>query len=528
MIAAKDADNIARLLKELARESSTENTIAFLADNGGMLQSCKTLLGLCRDGSEKTGEWLQKKCTEYGVQYSWFLQETGRILQLFQADNEKEESYEILGLSRSAGLADVKRAYRRLSVQYHPDTAGNADQNTTEQFVRISKAYQNITHAGNLQPLDDRSPHTSPSWRYGKGKGLTAGLNIKALLWTSALILASVISCVLIARIYSQKVMLSTLHQNGAAFVPPAKKSQQSGPAPAMTFAEKMKIAEAREKAELAARQKESKPAVDKAAAVFAQSEQKAFTTDTDAPAGQDKENLPPPKELLHEIPAEIVVDSPNAQPAQEVKQTTNLQSAEPEAKKSTAVATAQETLSPGLRTRDSAEIQAPAVQHITRPDEQRNPAPHSGTIKKDEAQAVVVEKRPVQAPPKNDVDSASEVQQRIDEFISEYCRVYGNKNLMEFTRFFELDATENGKPISDLTATYVNLFASTQNIALQISTVRWQESPKGQITLNGTFTIDLVYHNAEAVNGRGKIDFLLVDDGGKLQIKKMTYSFDQ
>ncbi len=133
-----------------------------------------------------------------------------------------------------------------------------------------------------------------------------------------------------------------------------------------------------------------------------------------------------------------------------------------------------------------------------------------------------------MQATPKEDFPSEPDVQQLIDEFLSKYCRAYGDKNLMEFTRFFEHDATENGKPITELVGTYANLFESTKTIGLQISTLKWEESPKGQVTLIGRFKIDLEYQSAEVVHGRGKIDFLFAADHGKLLVKKMNYSFDQ
>lgn len=47
--------------------------------------------------------------------------------------------YEILGISASANLGEVKRAYRRLAAQYHPDHAGeNYDK---EKFQKITEAY---------------------------------------------------------------------------------------------------------------------------------------------------------------------------------------------------------------------------------------------------------------------------------------------------------------------------------------------------------------------------------------------------
>jgi len=49
--------------------------------------------------------------------------------------------YELLGLSKSATAQEIKKAYRKLAVQYHPDkNQGNKE--AEEQFKKISEAYQ--------------------------------------------------------------------------------------------------------------------------------------------------------------------------------------------------------------------------------------------------------------------------------------------------------------------------------------------------------------------------------------------------
>lgn len=541
MIAAKDADNISRLLKQLSRDSSTENTIAFVADNGGMLASCKKILALCRDGNEEIRQWVQKECGEHGVQYGWFLQEAGQILQLFQSDDEQDDNYEILGLSSSADLAEVKRAYRKLTVQYHPDTAGNAGQDTTENFIRINKAYHTITTSKRQDSVDDTSATTSHSWRYGKRKRGPGRVNKKSIVWFSVLILGTVLASTLIAQIYSQKVMVSTLQKSGAAFVPPAKKSQDAPSVVAMTFAEKMKIAETREKAEQAARQKESEPSVDKTADIVDRPEQNIDKADI--PEEQETKVVAPPQEPVQPLPSPAEVDSRKTQPAEKVKKTDPLHYAATKAEKSTVktvredgeakkntVVTTKNTNSPELKKENPSEKNEPAAiesKRIARHGEPVSTVPTYDTVKKEIEAQTVIETPAVQEHPQDDLLTETGVQQRIDTFLSEYCRAYRDKNIMSFIRFFELDATENGKPITDLVGTYTDLFESTKTIGLQISTLKWEESPKGKITLNGRFKIDLEYQNKETVHGRGKIDFLLVADHGKLQVKTMNYSFD-
>src|SRR5260370_23314302 len=52
----------------------------------------------------------------------------------------KQDFYDILGVAKSADADELKRAYRKLAMQFHPDR--NAGDNSAEQkFKAISEAY---------------------------------------------------------------------------------------------------------------------------------------------------------------------------------------------------------------------------------------------------------------------------------------------------------------------------------------------------------------------------------------------------
>lgn len=58
--------------------------------------------------------------------------------------------YDVLGLPHNAPLDDVKKAYRKLAKQFHPDV--NKESNAEEKFKQISQAYEDILNPPPVQP----------------------------------------------------------------------------------------------------------------------------------------------------------------------------------------------------------------------------------------------------------------------------------------------------------------------------------------------------------------------------------------
>ena len=61
--------------------------------------------------------------------------------------------YEVLGVTESASADDIKKAYRKLSLQYHPDRNSNSAESTTK-FQSISAAYDIIGDEGKRRQYD--------------------------------------------------------------------------------------------------------------------------------------------------------------------------------------------------------------------------------------------------------------------------------------------------------------------------------------------------------------------------------------
>lgn len=53
----------------------------------------------------------------------------------------KRDYYEVLGIGREASTEEIKKAFRKLARQYHPD-ANSGDENAEEKFKEIAEAYE--------------------------------------------------------------------------------------------------------------------------------------------------------------------------------------------------------------------------------------------------------------------------------------------------------------------------------------------------------------------------------------------------
>ncbi len=64
-----------------------------------------------------------------------------------------KDYYDVLGVTRDATSEQIKKAYRRLAMKYHPDVADTAD--AAEKFKEIGEAYE-VLHDANKRAMYDR------------------------------------------------------------------------------------------------------------------------------------------------------------------------------------------------------------------------------------------------------------------------------------------------------------------------------------------------------------------------------------
>ncbi len=82
---------------------------------------------------------------------------------------QKRDFYEVLGVAKSASEEEIKKAYRKMAMQYHPDK-NQGDKAAEEKFKEAAEAYEVLSNAQKKAQYD-RFGHAGMSGAAGGGFG---------------------------------------------------------------------------------------------------------------------------------------------------------------------------------------------------------------------------------------------------------------------------------------------------------------------------------------------------------------------
>ncbi len=85
----------------------------------------------------------------------------------------KRDYYEILGVSKSSSADEIKKAYRKVAMQFHPDR-NPGDKEAEEKFKEAAEAYEVLSDQDKRAQYD-RFGHAGVN---GRGGGGAHGMNM--------------------------------------------------------------------------------------------------------------------------------------------------------------------------------------------------------------------------------------------------------------------------------------------------------------------------------------------------------------
>jgi DnaJ like chaperone protein len=149
------AQEAIRMLRDLLQQTIPVNEVCRQIKSNmnysARLQLVHFLFGIAQadgkvDPSEE--ELIKHICFEMGIQDNDY-----KSIQAMFVPNT-DSDYQILEIERSASDDEVKKAYRRMAMKYHPDKVsqlGEDVQNAAkEKFQRLNQAYENIKKERNI------------------------------------------------------------------------------------------------------------------------------------------------------------------------------------------------------------------------------------------------------------------------------------------------------------------------------------------------------------------------------------------
>src|SRR5690242_8849639 len=85
----------------------------------------------------------------------------------------ERDYYQVLGITKSASADEIKKAYRKLALQYHPDR--NKTKEADAKFKEVTKAYEVLSDPQKRQTYDQYGAAAFEQGGFGGGQGPFGG-----------------------------------------------------------------------------------------------------------------------------------------------------------------------------------------------------------------------------------------------------------------------------------------------------------------------------------------------------------------
>ncbi|MCI5122969.1 MAG: J domain-containing protein [Candidatus Electrothrix sp. AR5] len=525
------------LIQKIASRPSTEEFIFFIAENDAITSACSELKKKIAGNNKKELKNILALCQRYHISLDYLTRELNHIQNVFAPLETISDNHKILGLQAGANIAEVKQAYRKLSIKHHPDTS---NKNDTAEFIKITKAYQRIINSTDKQ--ENNPPPSSSAWRYRKNTPPPQQRKKKYLYLFSLVTGVVVLVIVGISIHYQKRAMLNNISMVAPTHSP-KKPPTKKDPVLVKEHAAETYIPDEVPESSTPAVQPHVIEQKQRPLPTSKISEQTLVPQDEVVPVSLTPESISHVQSSAPDIQTEAEVKKinnlstsisfPNShfnneesstQEADQVEEAKSIVRAEGH---SDLFADILEQEKPAEK-KGKATAPAVAVQQI--PKEKEPDLLFSGTryhkaivVKPKERK---IRKKKLPAPDTEQTTPRISRQQSLRKFVQSYTAVYMSRDITKFSLLFAEGALENDVPFSKIRQKYKRLFDATQSIDYSIDLLGTDIRDKG-VSLTGRFKVQLIYTSKKTTSNTGTITFFLVKAKGRYKIKALSYHLD-
>lgn len=540
------------LLKAIAEHEGVDELVIHVAADRRLLDQLEAAYALMGRRRMDAGIHLASLCRRHGVPPSYFEERVRVLVHVLNLAPQPDDLYGILGLKSDASQEEVKRAFRRLSRQWHPDVNPGRPE-AAESFMKIHQAYQ-VLGDPDLRRHYDRQSRVPVLKDPGRG-GSAEAPNRRSRRWSRhfGYPVAALVALLLAVTLMGDfQGFLTRRYYAGKSTSRKPATEPAAAPAAAPTAAP----AGIAEQAAPAPRKGNPPPAatpspqglsvllhpLETASEDLGRDLNVRVPADT-RPAEADTRPAEKPSPEEGSKPARIAKASfnepagrtpalgrppapPNAAPPPEPNR-------EPETAPGSAPAAPAHSR---LKEPEKPEgprrvVEAPrrVVEAPKRVVESPAPEPPSrsgGTVSAEAEPAASPKSaagRSDAAPPP--LISVETTEAHISSFLDRYCRTFSRMDLEGFLNLFTPDARENGKLIGSLRSQYERNFARTEQLAYRIRLERWSYS-KDTIRVTGRFDLVALFHDHSGVHSDGRVILSLVPHREGFRVASLEYTF--
>ncbi len=148
------------LVKLIASERNPHNLISRISADALLLEHARRVF-LHYSAGLFNRERLTELCQSFQIQPEYFEERLRLVGYALHMGGQEEDYYALLHVDRSATDKEIKRAFRRLSIECHPDSHSNEPE-SAERFMTIHRAYKTLSDPELRRRYDLQS--ASPRW----------------------------------------------------------------------------------------------------------------------------------------------------------------------------------------------------------------------------------------------------------------------------------------------------------------------------------------------------------------------------